>query len=128
VPVIAEGLEPGSTTVSGDGDPRCVPGEVAIYDCGPEVPPVCYDGNDTIIGTGTKDAQGHFVITVSPPLEAGQRIYAVDGCTDPGLEGPPVAVRRPAPVPVASRDMLVLLAVILSAIGLAALFRQLRSR
>ncbi len=126
VPVITGGVDKGSTTVSGHADPGCTPGIVTIYDCGPEVPPVCYDGNDTPIGSGSKDFQGNFVINVSPPLKSGQKIYATDDCTDPILEGPAVGL-IPAAVPAASSDMLALLAAVLALVGLAALLRQ-RSR
>jgi len=127
VPVITGGSNPGSTTVIGKSDPGCTPGVVTIFDCGPEMPPVCYDGNDTPIGTGTKDANGTFVINVSPPLKAGQKIYATDNCTDPILEGPAVAIGSVA-VPAGSHDMLMLLAAVLSALGVAALLRSRQRR
>ena len=127
VPVITGGADPGSTTVIGKSDPRCTPGLVTIFDCGPEVPPICYDGNDTPIGTGAKEANGNFVINVSPPLKAGQKIYATDNCTDPILEGPAVGIGTAA-VPAASRDTLMLLAAVLSLLGIVALLRPRQRR
>lgn len=91
----------GSTTVEGHADPSCPNGMnvLKVYDCGPDVPPICHDGNDVLIGTGHKDASGHFVIAVFPPLRPGELIYVVDMCFDPPVVGPPVLVQPPIPAP-----------------------------
>ncbi len=99
-PRLTSGVIAGSDRVSGRSAPGC-PGtnSIAIYDCGPEQPPLCHDGSDRLIGVGTKRPDGTFDIAVAPPLVAGQRVYAVDGCFTPPLVGPPVLVVAKAPAP-----------------------------
>jgi hypothetical protein len=90
----------GSDRVVGSSAPAC-PGTniIAIFDCGPERPPVCHDGTDQLIGTGSKRPDGSFDITVAPPLQPGQRIYPVDYCFTPPLVGPSALVTALAPAP-----------------------------
>lgn len=90
---------------------------ITIYDCGA-------DGcstSDTPIGTGSVDALGNFNVTVAPPLQAGQRIFAYDSCND--LPGQPVTVGAVTPVPALSLPMIGVLAGLL---GLLALRRARR--
>jgi hypothetical protein len=76
-----------------------------------------------VIGTGGTNAGGVFSITVSPPLVAGQKIFARDVCHIPPLAGPEVVVTLPTTAPVLSTGMLLVLAVSLTLIGLLALTR-----
>ncbi len=119
---------PGSSTVSGLSDPSCVGGVVTIFDCDVvEHPPVCYNGNDVSIGSGTK-VNGHFNITVSPPLQPGQIIYATDGCSDPVLVGPSVVIEAPSPAPLVSPIGLVGLVGLLALVGVFGLWRAVPRR
>jgi cysteine-rich repeat protein len=92
---------PGDTTVDGIGNPGCVGGTITVFDCGPEVPPICFNGNDPVLGMGMKNPDGTFSIPV-PPLQFGQVIYIEDSCTDPPLRSEPFLVITPAPVPLLS--------------------------
>jgi hypothetical protein len=91
-----------------------------------ESPPVCYNGNDVPIGMGQKQPDGHFVITVSPPLKTGQVIYATDGCTDPTLIGPSEVVFAPTPAPALSPDRLLALVGILMLVGAFGLLPRMK--
>jgi hypothetical protein len=97
---------------------------ISIFSCGPEMPQICHDGNDPLLAVGTKDAMGNFVITVSPPLEAGQIIYATDGCFDPVLLGTNTIVDPMAEAPVASRWGIIGLAALLNGVALWGLWRR----
>jgi len=127
-PVITGGNTDGSTTVTGQAPPECptANNQILIYDCG--IPPVCHDADDTVIGMTMKDANGMFIVHLSPPLHAGQVIYITDGCFDPLLFGPPVVVQAQAPAPVMSPGILVLLAGGLGLIGFVNLLRVRRMR
>lgn len=104
--VITGGATAGSTAVRGRSDPACPSetpnGSIRVFSCGPEVPPICHNGNDPLVASGTKDALGNFVITFSPPLQAGQYIYVTDGCFDPILVTPAAQVVAPAAAPALS--------------------------
>lgn len=115
-PQITGGAETGSTTVSGSSIPNATPGNhcITIYDCGTDE--ICDPATDTPIGTGDADAQGHFVVTVSPPLIPGQRIYAVDTCNS--LVGPAVLVAVPTPAPAMSTLFLGALVLVLGGVGI----------
>jgi cysteine-rich repeat protein len=93
--------QPGDTVIKGHGNPGCMGGKITVFDCGPESPPVCFDGNDTMLGMGVKNVDGTFMITV-PPLTLGQLIYIADSCTTPPLTSDPLFVVSPAPVPLLS--------------------------
>jgi len=97
---------------------------ITIFSCGPERPQICHDGNDSVIGTGLKDAMGNFVIIVAPALRAGQIIYATDGCFAPLLIGADTLVGPLAEAPVASRWGIVGLIVLLSAVAAFGLRRR----
>jgi len=101
--------------------------QIIIYDCGPEVPPICYDGNDPVIGTGTKEANGNFSIPVSPPLHFGQRIYFTDGCFDPLLVSPFAVVDPRAAAPLLPGHMLAGLVALLLITGGASLATRKRT-
>lgn len=121
-PRVTGGTLSGSDRVAGSGAPGC-PGAnvVAIFDCGPERPPICHDGTDQLIGTGSKQPDGRFEIAVAPPLQRGQRIYAVDDCFAPPLVGPPVLVTAPAPVPALGLAGTILALLVLVALACAAI-------
>jgi cysteine-rich repeat protein len=93
--------QPGDTTVSGRGNPGCMGGKITVFDCGPESPPICFNGNDVMLGMGVKNPDGSFMITV-PPLQLGQVIYIEDSCTDPPLRSDPLLVVSPAAAPLLS--------------------------
>ena len=126
--VITGGAVAGSTTVSGRSDPGCpslMPNNaISIFSCGPEVPPVCHDGNDPLLATGTKDAMGNFVIAISPPLRAGEIIYATDGCFDPALVGPATRVTAPSGAPALSWWGMIGAAALMGGVALRALRRR----
>jgi len=122
-PEITGGSTGGSTEVEGNADPDCPNGMnvLKVYDCGPEVPPVCFDGNDILIGTGSKGPGGHFVIPVSPPLVPGHLIYVVDMCFDPEEVSPPVRVFPPIPAPLLDPAAIAAAVAILLLVGARAL-------
>ncbi len=99
-PMITGGNVAGSNHVIGTSAAGC-PGMniIRIFDCGPGQPPVCYDGDDVLIGTGSKRPDGSFDVAVSPPLRAGERVYAVDYCFGTPLIGPSALVTAIAPAP-----------------------------
>lgn len=66
---------------------------ITIFDCGVDA---CGDGNDTAIGTGSVDAGGNFLVTVSP-LIAGHRIFPRDTCNN--ISGAQVTVQTAPQVP-----------------------------
>lgn len=122
--MITGGAGAGSVLITGKADPRCVGGTVQVFDCNVvEHPPVCYNGNDVLIGTGTRDANGNFVVPLAAALTAGQVIYAADACGDPLYAGPGevVIVRPAAPVPTMSANLLGLLVASLCLFGMRAL-------
>jgi hypothetical protein len=102
--------------------------QILIFDCG--VPPACAQCTtpvgcpNPLIGTGTKDALGNFIISVSPPLRAGQMVYATDGCFDPPLVGPDATVRVASIAPLLSSEMLAALVAMLTVVGLFGLGRR----
>lgn len=114
-PSITGGATAGSTTVIGRAVPNATPGNncITIYDCGTDN--VC-STSDTPIGTGSVDALGNFNVTVSPPLQTGQRIFAFDTCNQ--LAGLPITVGAVTPVPVLSLPMVGLLAGLLGLLAL----------
>jgi hypothetical protein len=124
IPTSPAGVNPGDTVVAGQGNPACMGGVVTVLDCGPEVPPICGNGNDIVLGTGSKAADGSFMITV-PPLAAGQLIVITDGCTRPALRGAPLRVGG-TPAPLLSAGALVAAAALLTMIGGAAMVRRRR--
>lgn len=100
-------------------------GKIHIFDCGPDG--TCYDGDDFEIGTAMKDANGGFTAFFSIVLKPGQKLYAIDACFDPLRGGPVVVVSAPTVAPTLSRDLLVVLAVLLSGVGLLSLRHMHRS-
>jgi len=132
---ITGGTLPGSTEVNGASGLDCPdssPIPITICDCGPESPPQCYDGTapvgsgcwsgDTPIGTCPK-VNGSFTCLLSVPLQPGQIIYATDGCYDPVLVGPSRVIPGARVVPLLSPRAIVLLAGIVSLVGLLGLTR-----
>ena len=103
--------------------------QILIFDCG--VPPECAHCTtpvgcpNPVIGTGTKDPLGNFIIPVSPPLRARQMVYVTDACFDPALVGPDVVVQVAPVAPLLSSEMLAALVATLTAVGLLRL-RRLR--
>ncbi len=91
---------------------------MTLFDCDVvETPPVCYNGNDVAIATGSKDAHGNFTFMLPAPLRPGQTIYVTDGCRVPVLRGPFVVVAAPAMAPALSPTMLVVLGALLTLVG-----------
>jgi hypothetical protein len=101
--------------VSGTGKPNesdCI----EIIDCGPDG--ICGNADDVVLATGGTDGAGNFLITVSPPLVGGHKIFPKDTCNN-GLTGPPVIVSLPVAAPALSPVMILLLAAALAITGLA---------
>ena len=125
---------PGSRNVSGSSSPDCpgcaagCDGLIHVYDCGPETPPVCHDGNDVQIASCSK-TNGFYNCLLAAPLQPGHIIYDTDGCFDPALFGPspPVLVPTPAAVPLLSPWMIVALTGTLLMVALMRLRRLRRS-
>jgi len=69
-----------------------------------------------LIGTGSVDATGHFMVPVAPPLNLGDRIFAKDVCD--GSTGAAVTVNTGRVVPAMSMPMTAVLATVLAAVGL----------
>jgi len=118
-PFIEGGANFGSTQLRGRSAPStdCAPGTIQAFDCGPNH--MCHDGDDLPLSTvsATRDGEGHFTITVSPPLVGGQIIYIADNCFDPVLRGTSRLVSSPAPVPLLSPRLLLLLVGVLGGLG-----------
>ena len=106
-PIITGGTAAGSSAVTGHAarEVLCsgtgIVERLTIFDCG--YPPMCHFCTmptpcaDQVIGMGPKDANGDFAIPVAPPLAAGRRIYAMDGCTlNSGFPGPAVDITASA--------------------------------
>lgn len=117
--------EPGDTVIKGRSNPDCLGGKIIIFDCGPESPPICFDGNDVMLGMGTKNPDGTFMITV-PPLTGGQFIYISDSCTTPPLTSDPLFVFSPAPAPLLSPSAMAMALVLLVGAGLLGMLRLRR--
>ena len=112
--------------MTGRGAPNEAPTCIKIYDCG--LDKICYQApgpDDNLIGQGGTNSSGVFTITLTRPLVAGEEIYALDTCegVPPGQLGPIIIVVRPAPAPVMSPAMIVVLAASLSLVGLLGLSR-----
>ncbi len=104
-PSFTDGAEAGSTEITSRSNPGCTGGMITVYDCGgPDAPPICFNGNDVVLGTAVKDINGNYVVTV-PPLQLGQVIYVTDSCTTPPLVGPVVRIIQAAPAPALSPQM-----------------------
>ncbi|MFI5395675.1 MAG: choice-of-anchor P family protein [Candidatus Binatia bacterium] len=134
-PILTGGTTAGSTAVTGHSDPGCEPlglNQILIFDCG--APPNCAHCTtpvgcpNPVIGAGTKDPLGNFIIPVSPPLRAGQVVYVTDGCFDPVLVGPDAMVQVAPITPLLSPGMLAALMGILTAVGLSGLRRLRQAR
>ncbi len=104
-------------------------GLIHVFDCGPESPPVCYDGTDVELGTCSK-AVGFYDCLLTVPLQPMHVIYSTDGCFDPLLVGPsaPVQVTRLNPVPALSPAMLGVLVTTLAVVALIAMRRRFARR
>ena len=105
----------GSTTASGVSDPNATPGNncITIFSCG--VDTICGNGDDLPLGTGSVDASGRFVVTVSR-LQLGERIYPLDTCTN--RMGGAFTVGPLAAVPLLGPMTVLLLIASLSLLGL----------
>ena len=112
--------DPGDTVVTGRGNPGCIGGKITVFDCAPGE---CFDGNDTMLGMGTKAPDGSFMITV-PPFHLGQVIYIQDSCTTPPLNSDPLIVISPAPVPLLSPWAMAMGLMMLVASAALALWRR----
>jgi hypothetical protein len=121
-PQITGGVSYDGSEVSGQGPPNRPHSCIKIYDCG--LNKICQDGDDQVIGDGSTNAAGFFTITLRRALVAGEEIYARDDCLQ--ITGPITVVARPAPVPVLSPAVLVVLSAALSVVGLLALAQTLR--
>jgi hypothetical protein len=101
------------------------PKVIQVFDCGPEAPPVCFDGNDTLIGSCQKCLNGVFDCPLfsNTPLQPGQILYATDGCYDPSRTGAPAVIQNPPVAPLLSPQMILLLAATLGLVGLLGLAR-----
>ncbi|MFQ5668323.1 MAG: hypothetical protein ACE5I7_18080, partial [Candidatus Binatia bacterium] len=130
-PRITGGGTNGSTkiTVSGIAEPNCTPTPILVFECGADG--LCdATSNDDIplaLVSVTQQQNGDYFIVLVNPLQAGQRIFVTDGCTDPSFSLPAV-VTAPAVAPLLSSDMLILLVAILSLVGLLGLSRLRWSR
>jgi len=126
-PEITGGAVGGSTSVQGMGVPNPNPGNncIRIFKCVTPNGP-CPGPNDMLIGQGSVDAQGKFFIGVSPPLVAGDKIYAFDVCNT--LTGPVVTVVAPGQtVPLLSPPTLLGMALILTLVGIYGMIRMRQS-
>jgi len=114
IPVITT-AQGGSTIVSGVSDPNATPGNncITIFSCG--VDTICGNGDDVLLGTGSVDASGRFVVTVSQ-LQPGERIYPRDTCTN--RMGGAFTVGSVAPVPLLGPLAVLLLTASLGLLGL----------
>jgi len=95
--------------------------EIEIYSTGPDGE--IGGGDDELLGSGTSNEQGLFTVSLSRGLIAGESIYPVD--TTHGINGVPVTVREPAPIP-ATTPLGVLALIVLLGGGL--LWRARRGR
>jgi len=86
--------------------------------------PICPDPPDELLGMGSTNAQGLFIVNLNRPLVLGERIYAVDTCND--LTGVPVTVTAGEVAPTMSPQVLLLLSGVLTLVGALGL-RRLRS-
>ena len=101
--------------MSGTGKPN-ESGCIEIIDCG--LDGICGNADDVVLATGGgTDGAGNFLITVSPPLVGGHKIFPKDTCNN-GLTGPPVIVGLAAVAPALSPVMILLLAAVLGITGL----------
>ena len=133
-PMITGGTTSGSSTVTGNSDPSCTGGKVLIFDCG--YPPDCHHCTgptvnntpcpDTLLGMGSKDQNGNFIIPLSFSPAPGHEIYATDGCKDPGIVGPDVVIQAPATAPLLSAQGIAMLIAALSIVGFVGLSRLRR--
>lgn len=114
-PVITAGAISGSTRVSGRAIPNATVGNscIAIFACAADA---CGSDNDFVIGTGSVDGFGDFVVPVTPLL-GGQRIYPQDTC-NADRSGPPVVVRLGGKIPDVTRFGATVLALSLLAAAL----------
>jgi hypothetical protein len=114
-PQITGGAVDGSSSVRGMSVPNPTPGNdcIRVYDCGANR--ACGDGDDTLIGHGSVNAQGKFTIAVFPPLRSGQTIFARDVCNN--LDGPPITVSLGPVAPVLSPPMMLAMVLALAIVG-----------
>jgi len=119
IPLITT-AQAGSTIVHGVSDPNATPGNncITIFSCG--VDTICGNGDDVPLGTGSVDAYGRFVVTVSQ-LQPGERIYPRDTCTN--RMGGAFTVGPLAPVPLLGPLAVLLL---IASLGLLGLWRHPR--
>ena len=112
----------GSDTVAGTADPDPTPGNgcITIFDCANGA---CGDGDDIVLGTGSSNAGGAFVVSVAPPLVTGQRIFARDTCNN--LDSAAVIVQFSAQVPTLNELGVTVLVV---ALALAVAIRAMAAR
>jgi hypothetical protein len=121
--VITGGNVGGSTTITGTGigAPDCTPGPIQVFDCGPDK--ICHNSDDFELAVVSASYDnGHFTIVLVDPLVPGDIIFVTDGCHDPVISVSAL-VKFPAPVPVMSRDLIVVLVAALGLLGLLGLTR-----
>jgi hypothetical protein len=125
-PAITGGAVNGSTSVQGMGVPNATPGNncIQIFKCSTPAGP-CPGPSDILIGMGSVNSQGKFVIGVSPPLVTGDKIYAVDVCNM--LTGPVVTVTAGQVVPLLSPPLMLAMAFVLTLVGILGVARLRRS-
>lgn len=122
-PVIIPGVDPGDTTVDGNGQPNCNLFQVCSVGGGgttPSMPPC--SAPDSIIGSGPSNGAGNFSIPV-PPLAVNQCVYVYDTCNQLVSD---VACARPAAAAPAMSPRMTVVAMLV--LGLVALFSLLRLR
>jgi hypothetical protein len=83
---------------------------------------------DTLLGTGTKNANGTFTVMLNTPLVPGHFIYAVDLCNAPPFDVGAAVFIPLYLVPVASNTTVAGLAAVLSIVGLISLLRLRRAK
>jgi hypothetical protein len=135
-PMITDGARQGATVVAGTSLPDPIPmdGCIHVFNCGTDN--VCGNGDDVEEGTGSADANGHFVVNVVSPLRADIQIYAKEVCCN--LTGPSVRVTALPPgsggrvggmtAPLLDLQLLAVLAALLGLCGAGSLWVQRRNR
>jgi hypothetical protein len=121
--IVAGPVSPGEGTVTGTASPNCANITICLVD-GTGLAP-CLNPPGSPIASGPSNGGGKFNITI-PPLMVNQCIYAFDSCI--GLASGVVCARLPAPVPVLSPRLLVVVTSVLSLIALLAMARTRRRR
>lgn len=130
-PMILSGADEGSSRVFGSGAPNLPDTCIVVCEAGLNMTGCQVD--DMEIGRGGTDGSGNFRdggdpgIAVVPPLAAGDRICAVDVCSDPPRDGNCVLVTAPAPAPAMSPRGLMGAVALLSLVAMVGVMRLRRT-